>query len=102
VAQVESERHDLKPGLIFEGKGLKPATFQAVGQLISTCTAPNLRRCFWFELEKFSHEPRAPPFCSGACYKISKMQIVKAVSRLIGSRAETTWVPGAFKAMGHN
>jgi hypothetical protein len=28
AAQVEFERHILKPGLMFKGKGLKPATFQ--------------------------------------------------------------------------
>jgi hypothetical protein len=28
VAQVEFERHMLKPGLIFKGKGLKPVAFK--------------------------------------------------------------------------
>jgi hypothetical protein len=30
VAQVEFERHILKPGLIFKGKGLKPGAFRAL------------------------------------------------------------------------
>jgi hypothetical protein len=28
AAQVESERHILKPGLMFKGKGLKPVAFK--------------------------------------------------------------------------
>jgi hypothetical protein len=35
-AQVACERHVLKPGLMFKGKGLKPVAFKLMGQQSST------------------------------------------------------------------
>ena len=49
VAQVEFERHILKPGLMFKGKGLKPVAFK-----------------LWVNIVQLAPPHRAPgPGCSG-------------------------------------
>jgi hypothetical protein len=65
AAQVEFEKHILKPGLIFKGKGLKSVAFKLWLNIIQPASPHPVPGGPWMSTTRDPHPPGSAPWCSG-------------------------------------